>query len=52
MVDDHYQETDYGRNYLRSGHQKLWWYIEQKDYNLYYCDTKIYTAYRKIGETV
>ncbi len=50
MVDDHYQETDYCRNYLRSGHQKLWWYIEQNDYNLYYCENKVYTEYRKIGE--
>ena len=52
MVDDHYQATDYCRDYLRSGHQKLWWYIEQNDYNLYYCENKVYTEYRKIGETV
>lgn len=50
MVDDHYQETDYCREYLREGHQKLWWYIEQCDYNLYYCENKVYTEYRKIGE--
>ena len=52
MVDDHYKETDYCRDYLRSGHQKLWWYIEQCDYNLYYCENKVYTEYKKIGETV
>ena len=50
MMDDHYQETDYCKKYLREGHQKLWWYIEQNDYNLYYCENKIYTEYKKIGE--
>lgn len=50
MVDDHYQDTDYCKDYLRQGHQKLWWYIEQCDYNLYYCENKVYTEYRKIGE--
>ena len=50
MVDNHYQETDYCREYLREGHQKLWWYIEQCDYNLYYCENKVYMEYRKIGE--
>ena len=50
MVDDHYQETDYCKDYLKAGHQKLWWYIEQCDYNLYYCENKVYTEYRKIGE--
>lgn len=51
MVDDHYQDTDYCKDYLRQGHQKLWWYIEQCDYNLYYCENKVYTEYRKIGES-
>lgn len=50
MVDNHYRETNYCREYLRAGHQKLWWYIEQHDYNLYYCENKVYTEYRKIGE--
>lgn len=50
MVDDNYQSTDYCRDYLRAGHQKDWWYIEQCDYNLYYCENKIYTEYRTIGE--
>lgn len=50
MVDDHYQETDYCKDYLKAGHKKLWWYIEQNDYNLYYCENKVYTKYRKIGE--
>lgn len=50
MVDDEYKETNYCKEYLKSGHQKLWWYIEQCDYNTYYCENKIYTEYRKIGE--
>jgi organic radical activating enzyme len=50
MVDDNYKETDYCKNYLKEGHQKLWWYIEQCDYNIYYVENKIYTEYRKIGE--
>ena len=50
MVDDHYQKTNYFRDYLKQEHQKLWWYIEQCDYNLYYCENKVYTEYKKIGE--
>nr|DAU02866.1 MAG TPA: Molybdenum cofactor biosynthesis protein A barrel, LIGAND BINDING PROTEIN [Caudoviricetes sp.] len=50
MVDNNYQETDYCKDYLKAGHQKLWWYIEQNDYNLYYCENKVYTEYRRIGE--
>lgn len=50
MVDNNYKETDYCREYLKEGHQKLWWYIEQCDYNLYYCENKVYTEYSKIGE--
>ena len=50
MVDDNYQETDYCKEYLKAGHQKLWWYIEQNDYNLYYCENKVYTEYRRIGK--
>ena len=38
------------REYLKEGHQKRWWYIEQNDYNLYYCENEVYTEYRKIGE--
>lgn len=49
MVDNHYQETDYCKEYLKDGHQKLWWYIEQNDYNLYYVENEIYTEYRNIS---
>ena len=49
MVDEHYQETYYCYEYLKAGHKKLWWYIEQNDYNLYYCENKTYTEYKRIG---
>lgn len=49
MVDDHYQKTYYCYDYLKAGHKKLWWYIEQNDYNLYYCQNKVYTEYKSIG---
>ena len=49
MVDNHYQETYYCHDYLKAGHKKLWWYIEQNDYNLYYCQNKVYTEYKNIG---
>ena len=52
MVDDNYKETDYCKEYLKNWHKKLWWYIEQCDYNIYYCENKIYTEYRKIGESL
>lgn len=50
MMDNCYQETDYCKEYLKQGHQKLWWYIEQNDYNLYYCENKVYTEYKTIGK--
>lgn len=49
MVDNHYHNTYYCQEYLREGHQKHWWYIEQCDYNLYYCENKVYTEYKNIG---
>lgn len=45
MVDKDYQTTYYCYEYLKAGHQKLWWYIEQGDYNLYYCDNKVSFKY-------
>lgn len=50
MVDGNYEATDYCKDYLKAGHRKLWWYIEQCDYNLYYAENKVYTEFRKIGE--
>lgn len=51
FVDDKYEEKFYLHDYLKLGHKKLWWYIEQNDYNLYYVENEIYTEYRKIGAT-
>lgn len=44
-----YRETYYCHDYLKAGHKKLWWYIEQNDYNLYYCQNHVYTEYKNIG---
>lgn len=46
FVDGEYTEQHYLEDYLRMGHKKLWWYIEQNDYNLYYAENKISTRYR------
>lgn len=45
-----YETKFYLHDYLKLGHKKLWWYIEQNDYNLYYVENEMYTEYRKIGE--
>lgn len=50
LVDKGYKVTDYWQDILRFGHKKLWWYIEQHDYNLYYAENKIYTKFSEIGE--
>lgn len=50
FVDDKYKTKFYLHDYLKLGHKKLWWYIEQNDYNLYYVENKVYTEYKKIGE--
>lgn len=50
MVDGNYQTTDYNSDYLKWGHEKgLWHYIEQKDYNIYYAENRIYTKFSEIG---
>ena len=49
LVDDKYETKFYLHNYLKLGHKKLWWYIMQNDYNLYYAENKLYTEYRNIG---
>lgn len=51
LVDKGYDVTDYWQDILRFGHKKLWWYIEQCDYNLYYAENKIYTKFSEIGES-
>lgn len=51
LVDKGYKVTDYWQDVLKFGHKKLWWYIEQCDYNLYYAENKIYTKFSEIGES-
>lgn len=51
LVDKGYKVTDYWQDVLKFGHKKLWWYIEQYDYNLYYAENKIYTKFSEIGES-
>lgn len=46
LVDDKYEEQHYLEAYLRMGHKKLWWYIEQNDYNLYYAENQVSTRYK------
>ena len=45
-VDADYNTVSHLEKYLRLGHKKLWYYIEQCDYNLYYAENQIYTRYR------
>ncbi len=47
-VDDHYVTHYCLHEYLKAGHKKKWYYIEQNDYNLYYCENKVYKKYRDI----
>lgn len=46
LVDDKYEEQHYLEDYLRLGHTKLWWYIEQNDYNLYYAENEVVARYQ------
>lgn len=50
MVDKNYRVTDYCQDYLRFGHKKYWWYIEQGDYNTYFVNGKIYHKFCDIGK--
>lgn len=37
-------------DFLKEGHQKEWWYIEQCDYNIYYAENKVYERYSDFRE--
>ena len=52
LVDDNYEEKHHLEEYLRMGHKKLWWYIEQNDYNLYYAENQVSTRYRDFEKEV
>lgn len=45
MVDGNYNTTHYCEDYLKQGHQKDWWYIEQNDYNIYYAENEVSFKY-------
>ena len=47
-VDENYESTYHLHDFLKAGHQKRWWYIEQCDYNTYYHNGKLYTKYTDI----
>lgn len=47
-VDENYKPTYHLHDFLKAGHQKRWWYIEQCDYNTYYHNGKLYTKYTDI----
>ena len=36
--------------YLKAGHQKRWWYIQQDDYNTYVVNDRLYTRFSDIGK--
>ncbi|AHL18890.1 radical SAM domain-containing protein [Listeria phage LP-032] len=44
-IDDEYQTTYHLHDFLKQGHQKDWWYIEQDDYNNYIVNDKISHRY-------
>ena len=46
MVDENYETTHYCERYLKKGHKKHWYYIQQGDYNLYYCEGRVSTVYK------
>lgn len=50
MIDKDYQVTHYCEDYLRAGHKKNWYYIEQGDYNLYYAENEVKTKYEDYKE--
>lgn len=50
MVDKDYRVTHHCEEYLKSGHKKRWWYIEQGDYNTYFVNGKIYHKFCDIGK--
>lgn len=45
MVDSNYKTTYHLHEFLKQGHKKEWWYIEQNDYNLYYSENKLSYKY-------
>lgn len=49
MIDKNYRVRNYCHDFLKEGHKKDWWYIEQGDYNPYYVNGTIYYQFSDIG---
>lgn len=47
-VDENYKETYHLHELLTKYHKKLWRYITQSDYNLYFHNGRVYTKYTDI----
>lgn len=47
-VDASFTPQPYLSEYLKLGHKKLWYYIEQNDYNLYYAENKVYSSFKDL----
>lgn len=45
MIDENYQTTFYHYDYLKENHKTRWYYIEQGDYNLYYCENNVFRRF-------
>ena len=45
MIGKDYHVAHYCEDYLRDGHKKDWWYIEQADYNIYYAENEVKFRY-------
>lgn len=53
MVDNNYEATHYCEMWLKLGHKLgFWHYIEQNDYNLYYCENEVSTRYEDFKKEV
>lgn len=48
MINANGQVEYYQHEYLKNGHGKLWYYIEQNDYNEYFVQDHIETEYLEI----
>ena len=48
MVGENYETQYHNHDYLKAGHKKRWWYIEQDDYNTYYVDGRITDSYKSL----
>ena len=51
-IDKNYGSDYHLARYLELGHKKLWYYIEQCDYNLYYAENKVYTCFKDFQKGV